>query len=206
MIITLSRETGAGARVIGSQLGRKLRLPVIDLQIRALVAERLGTSAEHVAALDECLEPTGHRILRLVGAVTAPETGVVSAPGLHLTADDVERATREVILDVASRESCVIIGRGARWILGDRPGALHVRLIAPLDVRTQRYVEREGGDRKNGASRVLATDRARAAHVQRYFAVDWNDPRSYHLVINTGCVTLETATHLIVEAARSLAP
>ncbi|MBV9280589.1 MAG: cytidylate kinase-like family protein [Chloroflexi bacterium] len=202
MIITLSRQTGSGARVVGAQLGRKLGIRVLGADIRRLVAQRLQTSEEMVAALDERLEPAGVRIMRSLGASVAPEIGVASAVELEVTADDVERATRETIRDLASRESLVIVGRGARWILGDRPETLHVRLVAPLDVRVARYMEEVGAPRSAARSVVQAGDRARAAHVQRYFRVDWNDPENYHLVLNTGLLSLAAATDLIVAAAR----
>jgi cytidylate kinase len=202
MIITLSRQTGAGARVVGARVGQKLGVRVLGADIRRLVAQRLQTSEEMVAALDERLEPAGVRIMRSLGASVAPEIGVASAAELEVTADDVERATRETICDLASRASLVIVGRGARWILGDRPETLHVRLVAPLDVRVARYMEEGGAPRSAARNAVQVADRARAAHVQRYFRVDWNDPENYHLVLNTGVLSLVAATDLIVTAAR----
>jgi cytidylate kinase len=206
MIITLSRQTGAGARTIGAELSRRLGVRVLDMDVRSLVAQRLQTSEEVVTALDERLEPSGVRMLRSLGVAVAPETGVASGLDLDVTGDDVERATQEVLLELAARESLVIIGRGARWVLGDRPGALHVRLVAPLTLRVDRYMARETADRKTAHNRVLSTDRARAAHVQRYFRVDWNNPENYHLVLNTELLSISTAADLIVAAARGLTP
>jgi cytidylate kinase len=202
MIITLSRQTGAGARTIGPLLGQRLGLPVLDLNIRQLVAERLQCSEEAVIALDERLEPAGDRALRFLGVAVAPETGVALGLEPAVTAGDVESATRDLILDIASRESLIIMGRAARWILGLRPDALHVRLVAPLEARVERYAERERTDRKTARNVVQSTDRARAAHVQRYYQVDWDDPQNYHLILNTGLLSIAAAVDLILAAAR----
>lgn len=201
MIITLSRQTGAGARTIGAQLGQRLGLRIVDLNIRSEVAERLQTGEEVVTALDERVEPAGVRALRSLGAAVAPETGVVFGGHHTINADDVEAATREVILELSAQSSLIIIGRGARWILGNRTDALHVRLVAPFAVRVERYGAKEGIDRKTARAVVQSTDRARAAHVQHYYGVDWNNPENYHLILNTGLLPLPVSTELIIAAA-----
>lgn len=205
MIITLSRQFGAGARTIGSALSQRLGYRLLDQEITRLVAEQLEAPEEQVALLEERLDPLGVRMLHSLAAAAVPEAGLLVSTVPELNADEVGEATHEVIVDLASRESIVIVGRGARWILGDRPDALHVRLVAPLDVRVERIMAREGLDRRTAHQLACTTDRERAAHVQRSFHADWNNPENYHLVLNTGQLSIPLVTDLIAQTVSRLA-
>lgn len=204
MIVTLSRQFGAGARTIGRELSHRLGCRLLDEDIRKLVAGQLGTSVDAVAVLDERLDPFGTRIMQSFAASVVPEADLWSEVGPEITADDVEEATRLVIADVAKHGSLVIVGRAARWILGDRHDALHVRLVAPFEARVERVAGREGVGHKRAEALARDADRARAAHIQRYYDADWEDPLNYHLVLNTGILSVPVSTDLIVEAARRL--
>lgn len=77
---------------------------------------------------------------------------------------------------------------------------LHVRLVAPLEMRIRRHQVRAGLDATEAREQVLARDRASAEFVKRYFDVDAADPGLYDLVINTGKLPLDAAADMIVMA------
>jgi hypothetical protein len=206
VIVTLSRQFSAGARTIGRELSRRLQCRLLDEDIRSLVAARLGTSVEAVSALDERTDPLGTRLMQSFAASVVPEAGIWPGAAPDLTADDVEGATRAVIEELAAREPLVIVGRAGRWILGDRPDALHVRLVASFPVRVQRLVERESIERKRAEELVRETDRARAAHILHYYGADWNDPVKYHLILNTDALSVPIAADIIEQIARRVSP
>lgn len=204
MIITLSRQFAAGARTIGTRLEHRLGYPVLDTNIHHLVGQQLQTSDDVVSSLDERLDPLGVRMLHSLAVAAAPEAGIVQPAASDINADEVERATRTIIAELASSNSMIIVGRGARWILGNRPDALHIRLVAAFEIRVARAMDKEGLDRKTAERLVRTTDRARAAHIERYYGVDWKEPENYDMVLNTGEISIELATDLIVQAAGAL--
>jgi cytidylate kinase len=104
----------------------------------------------------------------------------------------------------------VIVGRGGQMILKDRPGVLHVRIQSGLEERllrvrsTPEFTRRKFNDsveERRAAQHLIEThDLASAAYLKRFYGVDWTDLSLYHIVINTGKMSLERASQLIVQA------
>jgi cytidylate kinase len=79
-----------------------------------------------------------------------------------------------------------------------------VQVVAPLDLRIARVVEREGISVAAARRLVRDGDQARSDYLARYHNVRWLDPLLYHLVINTGQTSIEAAVSLIVHAAQAI--
>jgi cytidylate kinase len=99
----------------------------------------------------------------------------------------------------------VVVGRGGQVVLRDKPDVLHVRLVAPLEVRIRRHQIRAGLTVEAAREEVLERDRASAQFVKRYHGVDVADPTLYDLIINTGKLPWEGAADLIARALAALA-
>jgi len=108
-----------------------------------------------------------------------------------------------VIYDFAKNDKVVIVGRGGQILLKYVPGVLHVRIVAPFDVRVKRIMERDGLDEKQAARLLRRNDRDSAGFIQSFFDVDWEDPNLYDLVINTQKLSVETAEKMIRESNQS---
>ena len=93
-----------------------------------------------------------------------------------------------------------MVGRGGQVVLRGLPDVLHVRLIAPLDLRIRRHGERAGLTAAEAREAVLARDRASADFVKLYYDADVADPTLYDLIINTGKLTPSAAADLIISA------
>ncbi len=124
---------------------------------------------------------------------------------LGLSLDDEEcqayqQSIRAIIMDIARQKDAVILGRGAQVVLKDHPSALHVRLIAPLDLRVKNLMRQYHISAQQARARLEASDRYRQEFYRRIFHVDWEDPTLYHLILNTGLIGAERACDLIVHA------
>lgn len=108
-----------------------------------------------------------------------------------------------MIYDFAQKGKVVIAGRGGQVLLKDLPGVLHLRNIAPFEVRVRRFIEQSGGDEKQAARILRRNDRDSAGFIQSFFDVDWGNPSFYDLVINTQELPVDTAVKIILESARS---
>lgn len=84
------------------------------------------------------------------------------------------------------------------------PGVLHVRIIAPLELRIQRIIEQGGGDKRKALGILRRSDRDSAGFMRGCFDVDWDDPCLYDLMINTQHLSAETVARMIMESAHSL--
>jgi cytidylate kinase len=114
-------------------------------------------------------------------------------------------AVRELIEEHARAGNTLIVGRGGQAVLRGWPNTLHVRIIAPLDVRIERLIDRHRISALAALARVKASDRRRKRFVERAYHVDWNDPTLYDLVLNTASMDVARAAGLICHAASSMA-
>ena len=111
---------------------------------------------------------------------------------------------KRVIQEYAQMGNVIIVGRGAQVILHDYASVLHVRVMASRPLRMQRLVERLGLDAKEAEKQINQSDKERARYLRHFYDVEWDDPDLYHLVVNTGKISVDLSTHLISEAAQRL--
>jgi cytidylate kinase len=88
-------------------------------------------------------------------------------------------------------------------VVGDVPGALHVRLDGPVERRWEAAARFEEVDLATAQARQRETDEARSLYVRLVYRTRWDDPSLYHLLIDTTALPLETSAALIVAAARA---
>ncbi len=98
----------------------------------------------------------------------------------------------------------VLAGSGSHLILKDKPGILHVLIIAPQEARISAIMEQEGVSRKIAERRVKENDDARSAYYRSYYKVDWLDCSLYDLSINTGPIPRDVAVEVITRTAQGL--
>jgi len=195
-LITVSREFGAGGSDLASELGSRLKWPVLDHDIVHRVAERLRLDDGTVEPFDE--HPPS-LLARIATVLIVPLPGMYSFPA----ADDVPShdaiagATRRVIEDAAKSLPLIVVGHGAQCIFEDWTDTLSVRLVAPLSVRLERIAARQKINPTLAAALVRRADEDRQAYIQRYFHRDWRNELLYDLQINTGGVDISEAATIV---------
>jgi cytidylate kinase len=122
--------------------------------------------------------------------------------GLHPSLWQLEHKVAEVILQLAQVGHVLFVGRGAHIITQSLPGGLHVRLVAPLEIRVRRLMGLQRCDADAAKAIVEKTDLARRRYLQANFDRDIEDPRIYDLVINTGRISAAAASQIVIEALR----
>lgn len=217
MIITLSRQLGSGGDIIAARVSAALGLTLLDRERVYTLALTAGVPAD----LLHRLMYEGQRSLAAEimdsfsgpGARVEPHTGgpspllSVFAPLLPPVAISLEEAARTVglvIKDAASHDNVLVLGQaGQSWLRG-YSGACHVQIVAPFDLRARRVAEREQIAQAAARRRVRASDQARAEQMLRYHELRWLDPTLYHLIVNTGQMSVEAAVSLIIHAAHAV--
>jgi len=112
-------------------------------------------------------------------------------------------AIRDLIEELAREDNVLIMGRGGQAVLQGRPNTLHVRIIAPLNIRVERLMERHGISAEAAQAQIRASDRRRKRFVERAYQVDWANPLLYDLVINTASLDVPRSAGLICHAVTS---
>lgn len=206
-ILTLSRQYGAGGLDVGRRLGELWQCDVLDSRLVAEVARRLRVSEEVATRWDERREGL---ILRLLSAMQGSHPEYLAPVGLPVEvveegagAERVAAVMRDVVFEMAQGgKDAVIVGRGASFVLADRPEAWHVRLVAPKEARCRRVAERFALKPDEAERQVERLDRERLDWLKHHFVGDPENPVHYHLVINTERCGIDGAVRIITAALR----
>lgn len=221
-IITISRQYGSGGDEIAARVCELLGYRMFDKHLISQAAADAGLSEQEMLDFSE----DSHKIRSFLDRLLGREP-VVARMRIWKESETGEKIAEEsqvsetVALDLvqkAIRTACkqgnlVIVGRGGQALLRDCPGTLHVRIEAPLEERIQRLKgqlkEARQEYRADIESRratqdiIQAHDDASADYVARFYQADWNDPMLYHIVINTGRMSVEQAAQAIARLAPS---
>ncbi len=204
MVITVSREYGAGGSEVARRVAAALGWSVVDNELVEQVAERAGLTAAEVAEREERAPTFVERLSRTLAAAmpefVAPPGGTVP----DLDEARLVRITEGVVAELAEKGRVVLVGRAAPVVLGRREGALHVRLVALRTYRIQAASERLGIDPEEAARIVDESDQMRASYHREYYERAWTDPLNYDMTLNTSALGLQGATDVIIARARQL--
>lgn len=189
--ITISREVGALGLRTAAEIGKRLGWPVYDRELLVKIGELMWCDMPHVERLrfDE----------RHVGWFEEFLTSLSSSPGITPAA--YVKKLVGVVQGLGKSGNCVIVGRGASFIL---PAAttIRVRLVAKLPDRIARIADIKALSEADAARHIETTDRSRGQFVKNTFGKDASDAHEYDLVINTSCVGTEEAAELIIDTLR----
>jgi CMP/dCMP kinase len=197
--VTVSREYGSGGGEVAARLARRLEWQLIDHDVVVRVAQQLHVPEAEVEPHDERVESLAVRILeslRLLHPMMPP----MIEPPQSITARAVYEARCQVIDGAVATGQVVIVGRGAQAHLAQRPDALHVRIVAPLEARVAYVMRREGLARAAAQARIEQKDAERQRYLQLYYQRLPSDPHLYDLILNTGTLDLDGCVDLITLA------
>lgn len=204
MIVTVSRQIGAGGSEIAGRVAAALRFRLVDNELIDRVALQAGLSRTQVANREERAPGFLERLVRALSR---------SVPELQSTPADrppepeeksLVAATEKVVADLAAEGRVVLVGRAAPVVLSGTHDALHVKIVAPVPFRIGRIREADRVDEREAERRLRESDANRARYHRHHYGRDWSDPANYHIVLNTGMLGLEGATDIIVARARSM--
>ena len=195
-VVTVSRQTGAGGRTFGEALCAYLeKAQPKGKGPWALVDKELVDKILEDDALPDRLahwSPEDH--------LSGVSFVIEELLGLHRPTWRPMQEVVETILRLAEMGNVVVVGRGANVILGRRPEAFHVRLVASLESRITHIAELKELTRKKAQAWIEAEDKARRRFLRRYFQVDVSDPLIYNLVVNVDRTPIDEAARMVGDA------
>lgn len=182
-VITVEREYGSGGAAIAQQLADSLGWKLWDQDLTAEIARVANVDHEKAQRCDMHVDPFLYRLFR-VFARGSYERALPLSESVNLDTDHLVSTLQNVVLDVASRGACVIVGRGSPYILRNRPDAFHVFVYAPLEEKLRR-LKLIGKSDKEAAQLIEEIDRERASFIRHYFGKEWPCRALYHIMINS---------------------
>ena len=195
-VITISREFGSGGRSIGRAVAERLGYRFYDQEIIMQVAESSGLSKEIVEKYDEYATHKNSFLYSI--AVNAGSDGF---GGLSL-ANQVQIAQANVIKQLAEEGNCVIVGRGADYVLRDREDCLHVFIRADIQSRAERVVKMYGETDVKIEDRLRDKDTKRRVFYRSFTLRDWGVCENYHLSLDSAKIGIDKCVDIIVSIAK----
>ncbi len=171
-ILTISREHGTGGEFIGRLIADRLNYRYVDKETLYQEIAKSGPRWERSAReLDEVCPTFWERHdWEYRGYVALMESK---------------------ILDYAAADRAVIVGRAGSILLGQVPFCLRVRLVAPLEIRIERLMERENLSQKAARRLIKQLDRDRAGYYKVNYGASWRKNEGYDMTINTASLSFE---------------
>ncbi len=192
-IITISRQFGSGGRTVGRMVASKLGIPFYDKDLVNQIALESGFAPKFV-------EENGEQApgLSRLSYAFAPQ-GVPGVMNGLSTADFLWNIQCGVILQLAEKGPCVIVGRNADYILKDREDTLNVFIYADKDFRAERIVRLYGESEKSPEARLNEKDKRRRVNYQHYTGRTWGMAENYDASLNTSVLGVENCADLIIK-------
>ena len=187
IIITISREYGSGGRYIGKLVAEKLGIKLYDKEFVLKMAEDTGLSAKYIEDNEQKRN-----------ALDSFNNGYYY--GLN-NSDELFIKESKLIKEIANKESCVIIGRCADFILKDRDNVLKIFVSSSMDDKIKRATSFYGLNKSKAEKEISRINKLRANHYKYYTEKEWNNPSNYDICINSDAIGIEEAVELISNLA-----
>ena len=191
-IITISREFGSGVRFIGEEVAKKLGIAYYDKNVINEIAEKSGLSPEYIQENAELSPKKGMFAYALAGRDITGRS----------VEDMVHEAQSKVILELAKKGPCVIIGRNADYILKDRDDVLNVFIHGNMPEKTQRIIRLYNVDEKKAVKMMADTDKRRMTNYNFYTEHKWGKASNYTLCLNSSQLGYDRCEKIIMECIK----
>ena len=185
--ITVSREAGSGGRLIAKKVAKKLNFKYFDKKLIEMISRKSKQRQALIATLDE---KERSFMNDLVHSLLNPD---------YVSEQTFIKSLFEVVLSVAKKGNCVIIGRGGNFITSQY-GGLNVRIVAPYLVRAGFTAKYEKRTLYEARERVKKYDKQRKEYIRQYFSKNASNANYYDVVINTNYLSVDEAVDIIVTA------
>lgn len=222
-VITISRQYGSGGDEIAHRVGEILNYKHFDKRQIAQAAIETGLSGQEVVDYSE----ESHKVQGFLNRLFNPHanapvgrtwredaSGIRIVEEVRMSEEAAISLVQKAIRGAALAGNMIIVGRGGQMVLSDEPGAFHVRIEAPMEARIARVKEQvrlelppdlpDTAVALRVQDRIVVKDAASADYLKRYYHVDWADPLLYHMVLNTGRMSVYQAAEIIVMAIREM--
>ncbi len=182
-IVTVEREFGSGGGVIAAKLAARLGWTLWDQRLTDEIARRMDCVSLEVAEREERTDRMYYRLFKAF--LRGSFEGNVHLPRLRLVdADCVRDVAQQILMEVGSMGSAVIVGRGSAHYLTNRKDVFHVFIYGSLGDKVKRLVT-TGKSEKEALESVETVDRDSAAFIKRYFGHEWPSRQLFHLMLNS---------------------
>lgn len=191
-VITISRELGSGGRYIGEELAKKLNISFYDSQIISKVAEETGFAEDFV---QQAGEYSPFKSIFSYSLVTRDSSG-------SSLEDYVYSVQRKLILELAEKGPCVIVGRCADYILSERTDCLNVFVHGNIEDKVVRVMKYKNIGEKEARRLIKDTDKRRRVNYNYYTDRQWGKSQNYDICLNSTSIGTDNCVNILYDMVK----
>ena len=188
IVITISREYGSGGRYVGRLIADKLGIKFYDKEIITKLAKATGLSEEYIENNEQ-----------------KRDASAILNNGYYMGldgADELFVKESKIIKELSAKDSCVIIGRCADFILKDEKNVVKVFVYSGMENKIKRATQIYGYEEEKAKKEIERIDKLRANHYKHYTDKDWKDFSNYDICINSDLLGVEKSAEVICDMVK----
>ena len=195
-VVTFARGFGTGGKVIASRLAKELGIHCYENRILTLASQMSGLDENVFKEVNEKIRETNSISSFLRGLPRSK--GYIARNEKFVSDDKLFEYQSEIIRNLAEKESCVIVGKCADYVLRDWPNVVSIYIEAPRDFCVQRTMENMGVSEEVANATIERTDKYRADYYEYYTHGNyWTNPVNYDMTLNSQRVGVENCVKMI---------
>lgn len=191
-VLTVSHEYGSGGRTIAKRIAHELDLPYYDTEIIQMSAEKSGFAESYLEEHEEKIKSSA--LYKLADWYTAS----YSKEEL-LVPEQIFRVEAQVIQEIAAKDSCVIVGRLANYVLQNHKNSLHIFITADEIERIKRVMRKDGISYEEAQERITEFAIKRRNHCQQFSDMEWGNGANYDITIKSNRYGVDRTAAIILE-------
>lgn len=191
-VITIARGYGSGGKTIGKMLAERLGIAYYSHELIRMASDESGIHERLFGQADERVRSGLFKQSGVYkGELLSPESDD------FVSDDNLFNYQAKVIRELAEKESCVIVGRCADYVLKDRANVVRVFVHAPLESCISTVTEMYGMTRREAEKEILAIDKRRSSYYKHYTGREWNNAENYDLCLNSAELGFERCVEIV---------
>lgn len=178
IVITINREYGSGGRYVGKLLAEKLNIAFYDKELINEISKEIGLSKKYIEENEQKKHALGSSEYNNEDALFVAETKTIKK---------------------VAKNSCVIVGRCADYVLGNKKNTYNIFLYSSLENEVKRAVKYYGLDKSKAEKKINKINKERAKHYKYYTGRNWKDVSNYDMCLNVDELGIEHTAHIIIK-------
>ena len=194
-IITIDRQYASGGLMLAEALSKSINVPFYSREITEIAAEKSGIPKDYLESTEENVSQSFLYRLSI-----AAKAGSIDADSAVSKSEILYNELTKTVKEFADKESCIIVGNCADYILREYDNVFKIFLCASMDDKITRAVEAYSINKSNAEYIIRKNDKRRESFYNAYTSQTWGVKDNYHLCLNTSLIPIETCAEIIVNA------
>lgn len=195
-VVTFARGFGTGGKEIASKLAAELGIHCYENRILTLASQMSGLDKAMFDAVNEKVRTSKNGFASFLKGL--PRSRNYIGKDNFVSDDKLFEYQKQIILDLYSKESYVIVGKCADYVLRGKSNVVSVYIEAPRDFCIRRTMQRMGVTREIAEATISSTDKYRADYYKYYTHGNyWTNPINYDMTLNSEKIGIDDCVKLI---------